>query len=174
MLCIWSCNSLPTFGVGTPLFSTWEPWPQTWSCYFSSQLLQTLLQTAPVQVTGSHLIKSAELSHLHVAEMRFWDHQTQHLPPPLSRKRFNEISDNQFDLLLEMQTNLSLRLYTVTKKPNLLTPNTHNLQLPQNTPGSGKRLLQVQGRIYVELGISTWVSYKKNIPNTVVMKMETT
>lgn len=31
----------------------------------------------------------------------------------------------------------------------------------------------VQGRIYVELGVSTWVSYKKNIPNTVVMKMET-
>lgn len=92
------------------------------------------------------------------SEMRFWDHQTQHLPPPPSRKRFNKISDNQFDLLLEMQTNLSLRLHTVTKQPNCPIPNTHELQ----PPDAGKCLLQVQGRIYVELGVSTWVSYKKN------------
>ncbi len=43
-------------GGSNPTFSGREPWPQTWRCRLSSELLHTWLQTAPVHAEGHGLM----------------------------------------------------------------------------------------------------------------------
>ena len=116
-------------GGSKPPFTGREPWPQTWRCWFSSQLLYTRLQTAPEHAGGPGSKEPTRQHCLRKAEMKSSGSRNQTPSGPwlrleiLSIKIMNRTGDeeqpcrsptctgNRSDLVPVMRSRVLLRSY---------------------------------------------------------------